>query len=188
MAHSRRYGSPTRRGQRRLTSWQVGPETGVDGAGQFLSASSSVLATTGIVAALDGLTLIRIRGDLSLFLTAATSVLDGFHGAFGIGIASEPAFTAGVASVPTPITDETDENWLYHRYFSILAPAPIAAAASQDNDIIASVSGAMRVEVDSKAMRKFDNGQALYAAVEIIEVGVATMGWAFNCRTLVKLP
>ena len=96
MAHSRRFSSPTRR---RSTSWEAGPETGVNGAPQSITASSESLATTVIAVGADGFTLIRTRGEFVARLGTADTSTAGFHGAFGIGIANSNATTAGVASV-----------------------------------------------------------------------------------------
>ena len=186
---NRLRGSQLLRAPRRSTAWGVGPSTGADGESRAASSSSSLLANTGVVPAIEGLTLVRIRGDLSVFLTTAGSAADGFNGAFGIGIATTRAFTSGVGALPIPLTNDEDEDWLYHRYFSLFAGGPIAVAtAAQQADQVNATSAAARFEVDSKAMRKWAAGHTLYAALEVIETGVATMEWAFNSRILVKLP
>jgi len=132
--------------------------------------------------------LVRTRGDLSLFLSVAADVA-GFHGAFGIGVIGSPAFTAGVASVPTPITEEGWGGWLYHRYFSCFAGGAIATAtAAQQADQVNATSGALHIEVDSKAMRKLDVNETIYAALEVVLQGASgTLRWTFNSRTLFKL-
>ena len=56
--------------------------------------------------------------------------------------------------------------------------------AAQDGPDIAS---SLRLEVDSKAMRKFPVEMALYAVVEIVEVGTATINFHFDSRVLFKL-
>ena len=177
------------RRQKRKTSWGIGPQTGVDGALQSITASSAVLATGAVGITADGQTLVRTRGELSLFLSAATGIADGFHGAFGIAVASAAAVTAGAASVPTPITEEGWDGWLYHRYFSTFAGGTIAAAtAAQQADQVNNMSAALKIEVDSKAMRKLETQMSIYAAVEVIVAGAGTLRWAFNSRMLFKLP
>ncbi len=90
--------------------------------------------------------------------------------------------------MPTPITEEAWDGWLYHRYFSITAGGTIAAAtAAQQGDQVNSTTAALRLEIDSKAMRKIDVNEGMFAAVEVTEHGVATMEWLFNCRMLFKL-
>ena len=191
MARPRGFGFRTNlgRSQRRKSSWQFGTQTGVDGASQAISSSSSVIATGAVGIITDGLTLVRTRGDLNLFLTSATTAGDGFHGAFGIAVASAAAVLAGIASVPTPITEEEWDGWLYHRYFSLFAGGTIAAAtAAQQQDQVNSSSAALHIEVDSRAMRKVETDMTIYAAIEVVELGAAGMDWAFNSRSLFKLP
>ena len=66
-----------------------------------------------------------------MHLSSAGSATDGFHGAFGIGIANVNAFaTGGITSLLTPLADESWEGWLYHRYFSLFAGGTIAAATA----------------------------------------------------------
>ena len=169
------------------SSWEFGPETSGNGAPQGLTASSSQLAGTNVAAAIDGLTLIRTRGEFMIYLTAATALGDGFHGAFGIGKATQAAVVAGVLSVPNPITEEAWDGWLYHRYFSCMAPGPIAVAtAAQETLQNAGNIASLRLEVDSKAMRKWDINESMFACIEVIEHGTATAEWLFNSRMLVK--
>ena len=192
MARLRRSGFPTSlgRSQRRKTSWTVGPETGVNGATQVITASGSVLATTAVITTMDGITLVRTRGELVLLLGIAAAQGDGFHGAFGIGQVSSPAFTAGVGSVPTPLTEEDWDGWLYHRYFGLFSGGPLATATAADQQSqVNSTSAALRLDVDSKAMRKSEIDMTFYAAIEVVELGTASsMEFAFNSRMLVKLP
>ena len=164
--------------QRRKTAWDIGP--GSTGA-TALSASGASLVGTGVSFELDGLTVVRTRGELLITLITATSALDGMRGAFGIGIASLAAFTAGIGSVPTPLTEETDENWLYHQYFTIIT---IAGGEQWGN----SGSTVFRTMVDSKAMRKVGAGIVVYAAIEVVETGAAVIDVSFNSRMLLKLP
>ena len=187
MPGSRRSRFP-RSSERHRSSWEVGPETSANGGPQTLTASVSQLAGVFTAASEDGQTLIRTRGELVVFLRTAGSANDGFHGAFGIAKATSAAVLAGAASVPTPITEEAWDGWLYHRYFSCLAAGPIAAAtAAQEALQVSNVTAAIRIEVDSKAMRKIDVDEAMYAVIEVIEIGAATATWSFNCRMLFKL-
>jgi len=184
---SRRFRS-TRVSVRHRSSWEVGPETSGGGAPQELTSSVANLAGTAIQATEDGQTLIRTRGELLIYLKAATAAGDGFHGAFGIAKATSAAVLVGATAVPTPITEEAWDGWLYHRYFSIFAGGPIAiATAAQETLQNAAVTAALRIEVDSKAMRKFDVNEAFYACIEVVEKGTAVADWVFNCRMLFKL-
>ncbi len=180
----RRGSFPVRaRSTRRQTEWSLGPG---DTSLTSISASSSVFMGAAIQALVPGLTVIRIRGELLLYLTLGTSAGDGYVGAFGIGIASLAAVTAGIASVPTPITEAGADSWLYHRFFRLSSPG-VSTAAALNVNAFGVAAGAMRVEVDSKAMRKFPQDLAIYAAIEVVEGGVATMDGFFNSRSLSKL-
>ena len=178
------------RGPRRKTSWSVGPRTAdaFGTPGPAFSGNSALLAATGAAVLSDGVTMVRLRGQLSAWLITADAVSTGFACAFGIGLARLPAFTAGIASLPTPFTDEDDELWVYHKYFGLFTPAAIAGGASTDADHLITNVATLNIEVDSKAMRKMDVNDVLYAALEVQEQGVATGNWAFSCRTLFKLP
>ena len=183
MGHSR--GSfRGRTGNRRQTSWEDGVG---GGAPTGLASSTTAFIGQALQAQLPGLTVIRQRGVFEAHLTLATSALDGFHGAFGIGIASLAAVTAGVASVPTPITEQNSDNWLYWLPFTLTSPVASGGAVSPLDPIVG-ISAAIRVEVDTKAMRKFDTDLALYAIVEVVEIGTSSIDISYNGRTLVKLP
>ena len=98
------------RGLRRKTSWSLGPHSGTAGSPQSITASGASLATTNVNVLADGVTLIRTRGELVFSLILADAASAGFHGAFGIGIATQAAIAAGVTAVPTPITEQDAEN------------------------------------------------------------------------------
>ena len=165
------------RGPRRKTAWSLGP--GGTGAGP-ISASGSAFVGAGLVPTIEGGTWVRLRGELLLSLVSAVNPLDGFRGAFGIGVVSLPAFVAGIASVPTPITEADDENWIYHRFFTLFT-----GDGTEGNFFGPSFD---RIEVDTKAMRRVDTDRVFYSVIEVVEVGAAVMDVSFNSRMLVKLP
>ena len=189
MPRSFRSVRPFVRSQRRKTSWTVGPSSGADGESQEITASSSVLATSAIEFLFDGDTLVRTRGEFVASLVLSSAVANGYNGAFAIGLATLQAVTAGVASLPTPIDEQEWDGWLYHRYFSLISGGAIASAtAAQQADQVNGTLAALRLEVDSKAMRKVKTDMALFAIIQVIETGTATMRFSFNSRTLLKLP
>jgi len=178
------------RSQRRSSTWEKGPKTGVDGASIAISASAISIAASGQESLTDGLTLIRTRGQFSAFITKAALSGDGFSGAFGIGMANEKAFTTGSGSLLTPVTDDDWEGWIYHRYFQIYSGGQIEIATAANEALqVNSVCAGVQYEVDSKAMRKWEENSTVYAAVEVVEQGTdSVMEWSFNCRLLAKLP
>jgi len=121
------------------------------------------------------LTLIRTRGLLTLLLTGATSAGDGFQGAFGIGRVTSAALDVGIGSVPSPIAELAWDGWLYHTFFSCHA---------QDTSLRGGIAQAMQIVIDSKAMRKFDVQEDIYAAIESVEIGTAAMSVFFDSRML----
>ncbi len=163
--------------QRRQTSWSVGPGSSVSV--QSISGGSALIGA-GAQSQIDGLTLVRLRGELLIVMRSAATLGDSMVGAFGIGIVQAPAFTAGITAVPTPITEIADENWIYHQFFNLFAAAVPVEAGNAGSSMI-------RVQVDSKAMRKFDSDRVLYAAIELVEVGAVVIETFFDSRILSKL-
>ena len=178
MAHSRSRSSRTfgNAPQRRLTAWDGGVPMVTTST--LISSDTAFLLGLGATPLVEGLTLIRIRGEFLISLMSAGSDGDGYVGAVGIGMASLPAFTAGAASLPMPVTEIGDENWLWHSQINIFSPSAG----------LESPAATQRITIDSKAMRKDPVGMALYFAVELIETGVATARVSANTRFLFKLP
>ena len=106
------------------------------------------------------------------------SIGGGFAGAVGIGLVTDQAFAAGVASVPTPVTESAWDGWIYHRFFD-------TRAASTATDTFA--GSFERWEMDSKAMRKWDEDMTLFAVTEVVEAGVCTLRVRADSRLLVML-
>ena len=188
MAHSLRGRFPVRTQSRRKVGWGVGPKSNTSGAAvSGIAATGPFLGLIGATPTSDGITLVRLRGQTDIFLQTSDALNSGFHGAIGVGIATDAAVAVGVTAVPTPITEETWDGWLWHHYFSLTTAGAISAAGAA-----LSWSGegesSMRIEVDSKAMRKIAVAETIYCAIEVIEVGAATLSWSFNSRTLSKLP
>ena len=165
---------PRTRGARRHTDWGLGPGGTANTA---VAASSSVILGAGVVLTVSG-TLSRLRGAFSAYLLTASAAGAGYQGAFGIGIVSTPAFSVGITSMPTPITEMEWNGWLYHRFFGVHAMSATPADAA---------AAAIEFEVDSKAMRKMETAEVtMFAAIEVVEIGTATMDVFFDSRALVK--
>ena len=159
----------------RRVGWSPGPKSAAQGASVGFSATGAILGTISSQATLDGLTIVRLRGECTAQLVTASSQGDGFSCAVGVALVTTAALTAGVASVPTPLTEEGWDGWLYHRYFQLFAGAAIAAAtAAQQIDLTHPTSAAVRFEVDSKAMRKDTVDNAVMVVFEAVEVGTAS--------------
>ena len=166
----------TRGGARRSTSWSAGPR-GVTGT---ISASEVSIFGTGTQATVDGLTLVRTRGEILLSLDSGTAIDDGYQFAFGLCIVTENAFNAGVASVPTPLTDIAWDGWLFHTQGNLkIASTTIENGLGTTN---------ARIPIDSKAMRKFKNTDVMVGVLEVVETTTANMRAALESRLLLKLP
>jgi len=163
----------------RQVSWATGPETNSTITGVTLTLWSS-----GSVGQISGLTIVRTRGEAQITLTAVNQAHGGFDGAFGIGIATSAAFAAGVASLPSPITEIGWDGWLVHQMFSV---ASITATIADGSN---AVGCSVRYEIDSKAMRKLkDEDRTIFGITEAAnEFGAATMSFTAIIRMLVKLP
>ncbi len=179
-----------RRSPPRQTGWGVGPKSNPLGAiSSTFSATGSQLGGLVAVPTIDGITIIRLRGEFLFKLLTATAAGDGFFGAVGVGLFTDAAVAVGVSAIQTPIANEDWDGWMWHRYFSCIAGGQISAAGvSLSGGQAAATAAAVRVEIDSKAMRKIPVGMSLSAVVEVTEDATATGAWWMNSRTLSKLP
>ena len=180
MPRSRGYSSvPRGHSTRRRSGWEEGPFSAVTA----LSTAGMTLWGTGQTAGEDGLTIVRMRGEVLLFLSTVTTILDGFQSfAMGIGIVSDRAFAAGGASVPAPLTTVEWEGWLWHHMGAGLAGLSTTEVAQGPSD-------AIRIPIDSKAMRKVGSDETVFGAIELgTEVGTAVAQFSARTRMLIKLP
>ncbi len=98
----------------------------------------------------DAATIVRCRGSLLLSMDGGT-LSDQIAVTVGLGIVSQQAFTAGPGSMPPP-GNEPEFPWLFWK--DILLQFQTAAGDS-------AVERAVRVEVDTKAMRKVKPNESL---------------------------
>jgi len=166
---------------RRLTDWNEGPFTT---AVQSISAAGTQIALTNSQATVEGLTIVRIRGEFVAWLETVTTIGDGFaNAAFGMCIVNENAAGIGVTAIPSPLDDVTWDGWLVHRFFG-----PVIGFSTTESENTGVVSQ-VRMEVDSKAMRKFKATDVLVFVIGVAqEVGTATLTWGTRHRLLLKLP
>jgi len=162
-------------GRQRKKSWDEGPGST---AATAISTSSATILGSGALAVNDGQTILRTRGLLALTMLTAGSLGDGFFGAFGIGIVTEQAFSIGITAMPAPVAEADWDGWLYHTFVDVRTGLNPGANASSFQKLM----------VDSKAMRKINQGETIFAALEVVEVGVATLDAHFDSRVLVALP
>jgi len=145
--------------QRRATLWTDGPGgddiTTLD-VSSFTSTTVQVLGL-GISTGLRS-TIQRIRGYVSLQLTAANAIGDGFNWALGIGIASSDAFASGVGALPDPFSDKAWPGWMWMASGSIFTS--VGALAVGDPSI-----NPVTVQIDSKAQRIWRQNEVVFCPV-----------------------
>ena len=163
--------------RRRRTGWEPGPFT----TSLSLTAAGKTAWSTTQEFLEDGLTVARIRGSLSLTVSSVGSRFDHFDAiAFGIGIASVQAIGIGATALPGPLSEIDWEGWIYHTIQSGMrgtALSPLGDAA-----------GFVRVDIDTKAMRKVGTNQAIFGMVEAeVETGVVDVRVEGRTRMLLML-
>ena len=128
--------------------------------------------------------MVRFRGSACFWLEVVTAIGDGFANV-GLGFCkvSENAFGIGVTAVPQPLTDIGWDGWFYHKLLS-----PIVGLSVTEGDNTGPLS-MVRVDIDSKAMRKFADTDLLIGVVQVAgEIGTATLQFLGQIRILDKLP
>ena len=173
----RHQSSRFREVHRRATFWGRSPaDTGVT----VLAAATAVLDSSSVPIT-QGQTIVRTRGTISV-KSDQTTAPENIVGAVGFAVVSDEAFTAGVASIPTPYTDSDSELWFMHQFFTYgYEFVQIDATGVQINtDVFGNWS------FDSKAMRKMESGQTL---VIVVENGSASSGMHYflNYSVLFKV-
>ena len=165
-------------GPSRQSTWDDGPEALETG----ISANGSAIFSTGFQAALPGLTIVRLRGVFSMWLTSAGSAFDGFgRVAIGFGVVSENAAGIGITAVPLPIDDISWDGWLYHADLGTIT-------TDNTSPVLRGPLPSQRHIVDSKAMRKFKESDVLVGVLQAnSEMGAAAFSFTSNSRVLVKL-
>ena len=113
-----------------------------------------------------------------MYLENVANAGEGMQGAFGICVVQDAAFTAGVASLPGPISEMNSEAWLYHSIVGVHAHNATETAFNE--------SSVFDLTVDSKAMRKLDEETVVVAVLEVVELGTAVLDVFFDSRVLLK--
>ena len=171
----RSFGS-SRVSQRRKTVWLASLDTTTI---TTLAAATSVLdqAFNGSqITSLGPLTIVRTIGTLWVKTdqVAATEIP---FGALGMSVVSEQARVAGIASIPTPITDEASD--LFFTYVPWAASMLLADATGM-------IDGMSTYQFDSRAQRKVQDGEAIVVTLENAS-SVHGVGYVLKYRMLVKL-
>ena len=122
-------------------------------------------------------TVVRIRGELYV-QSDQTAVAERPFGAIGMAIVSEQARVAGIAALPSPITDESSDLFFLWQ--------PWQAAAIVDSAAVA-IQPMYRFPFESKAMRKIQDGDAVVVTVENAALAGIGAQFLLKFRMLLKL-
>jgi len=171
------FRSPRIARSRRRTGWTGGPGSSVNGS---LTSSVVQLIGSGLATLADGLTLIRTRGSFQCHLTSASGAGDGFHCALGLCVINENAFAVGATAVMDPIADVDWDGWFYHQFFDVHAASTTITNTGGNAQV--------RIDIDSKGMRKMGEGDVVVGILESSEEGTAAAEFWFDTRLLFKLP
>ena len=139
------------------------------GAPVAVPGATSVLFGVFDAAAMEPLvpcTLVRIRGEI-LWETDRGAAGEHPAGAFGIVRVKIPALTAGIASLPSPITDGATDNW------QLWEPLQASFNGGVEDPVQSIIK-----TVDVKSMRKFVDGDGIALVVE--NGSIAAQGANFN--------
>jgi len=149
---ARRHGSGGfSRGSRRLTRWTGLIPLDVT---QSAAGSTLVFVLSAVGLALRPFTIVRTHLELGLRSDQAAAIETQIAG-FGMAVVSEQASAAGVASVPTPVTELESDLWFLHTLM-------YADAGTLTDGTI----GGQFKSIDSKAMRKVEDGQDVVGVLE----------------------
>ncbi len=163
-------------GQRRQTFWLATQSAAV-----FTNLGGSTKAIThsftgAQVSALAPFTIVRTVGLLYIRTPVATAADEVQLGGLGHMIVTELARAAGIASIPSPVTDASDDMWYQFLYFGNSFRF-VSAIGEQSSD--------GRVFMfDSKAQRKVEDGMAIVSVME--NIGGNALEFWVNYRTLIK--
>ena len=164
----------SRGSQRRATEWGIFANTAL----ATVAGASDVLLATFSQATLAPVTpgtIVRVRGSV-LFLSDQTASDESQFGAIAIGVVSDRAAAAGVASVPVP----SATGWGDDVFFMTMALQNQGSNQTGTNarqQVIAQ-------QFDSKAMRKLNDGDAL--AITCSNWGAGGLNVAISFRILFK--
>ena len=164
------------RGRRQPTGWTRSIATGsqVVAAGTKVLIATANLDPTGI-----SRTVRRTRGVFTISSDQEAAQEEQI-GAFGIIVINSVALTAGVASIPGPITEASDDGWFVWQPFGQLGAVTVSGANARPTPNY-------WYEYDSKAMRKVEEGFGLAFVVENAHATFGLRMWdAFSMLTSIS--
>ena len=145
-----------------------------------LDGSGTVLISVSNAAFLELRPFTIVRTHLYWSWQSDQQIADEFtSAAIGIAVVSEQAVAVGVGSLPTPITDIGSDKWLLWDYMSAAFEFQSAVGTNANFE-------AAKNRIDSKAMRKVNDGESV---VLVAEAPAFSSGLTMNTagRMLIKL-
>jgi len=113
----------------------------------------------------SALTLVRTRGSLIVSIDNSGTTKNILNGAYGLIVVSNEAFAAGLASLPSPMT-EIENDWVVY--------VPFALRSESVATVITDLGAHRHIDFDSRGMRKLKLGDTLAAIVEIAQSDATT--------------
>ncbi len=168
----RRFTRGVRRGPVRQTQWgflQDGNVTMTGGGGTLIGSGNAEL--------LDQVpfTIVRVHMDCWLRSDQAAAI-ENQSAMIGWAVVSDQAVAIGVTAIPTPLTDMGSDLWFLHK-----------TMFADESNLTDRTRSGQYFSVDSKAMRKVEEGQDI---VIVSELGAASEGGVIlttAARFLIKL-
>jgi len=164
-----------RQGPRRETIW-IAITEGID---TLTVANSAVLAAvaSAAVLAFRPFTIMRTRLFWSVGSDQAVATED-YQVALGAAVVSDQAVAIGVTAVPTPFTDLSSDLWFLHEITT--------GRILVDTNVGFEGNGVMGREIDSKGMRKVEEGNQPIFTLENSSIAAGSRS-LFAGRMLLKL-
>ncbi len=168
-----RAGGFIRGGKARRESFWIG-WVFTDTALAALNTAAITNSLTAVGLALRPFTIVRTRMQLYI-RSDQEAASESQFGAWGFCVVTDQAFSIGVTAVPTPVTDMDSDSWLAHQWLM----------SSHGAGTVDSQKG-QPYEVDSKAMRKVEDG---FQPLPLVENGSGAGGIVISAagRFLIKL-
>ncbi len=168
----RQFGGPIRvgRGSRRETRWlDLKPVSAT-----MVSEGGTILfSLTTIELALRPFTIVRTHVAYHVHSDQAAA-FESQVGAVGFAVVSDQAVAVGITAVPTPITDLESDLWFVHEIYM------------QSSASVVEGQVGFRYTIDSKAMRKVEDGQDVVVLAELDNQG-SGQDIILGGRMLIKL-
>jgi len=120
-----------------------------------------------------------VRTHLNWFMKSdQTGVLEEQQVGYGLAVVSDQASAIGITAVPTPFTDLGSDLWFLH--------AVLASSFTFISGVGVEAPGGTMKDVDSRAMRKVEDGQDIAVVLENSGISDGTQNLSVF-RMLVKL-